>query len=1084
MVDWKRGEAEKQAKDIKRAKAQRFVSLHHHSTFSYLDGYGMPDAHADRAAELGMSALALTEHGNVSSHVRLEQAAKDAGIKPIFGCELYTGNVGEDATQRKNHLTVLAETEEGYRNLLRLVSRGWAEGFYYEPTVSGDMLRDHSEGLVVLSGCSGSLLATSLVGGKNVAPQDASYERARGVAERFKRNLNGSYYLEVQAFPELEKTRKINVGLAEMSESLGIPLVATLDAHYTKPSEGEMQAILHSVRPGKMRTIEQQLQSWGYDVPLTFPPGSSVDRVVYERLINTGLTKRQAQQAIYNAAEIAERCNVTLPKVENLRYPLPPDADSPEVLIKRWMNEGWQYRNINALPKTLDYAGRTYLERAKYELDLIIQKGFVDYFLVVADAVKFAKDNGIPVGPARGSAAASLVCYLLRITEVNPMLFPTLLFERFIDINRHDLPDIDLDFDDELRYMVKDYLSAKYGEDRVGNIGTFTKYKGRNSLTDVARVYQVPDAALETVKGLLIERSSGDLRANATIEDSIDMFPRVKEVFEKYPDLYKAMQLEGNVRGMSVHAAGLVVANGPLSDFCAVYTRTDDETGEVVQVVSLDKYDAEYLNVLKLDALGLKTMATIRIALEHIGMTLSELYAIPLDDAETLRGFQENDVEGVFQFDGRAMRSVNQGVVPDNFNEVADVNALARPGPLHSGATGEYIDIKHGRREAVHYHPIIDRITQHTQYQVVYQEQILQVVRELGGFSWEEAARIRKIISKKRGEQEFNRQRDKFVQGAAEHGMEADQANKVFSMLATAGAYAFNAAHCISYGMLAYWTMWLKRNHPSAFYVASLRKCGDDKDGRKRRMRLLQDTTKFNRNMEIRPLHLNKSDRTWTMEGNSIRPGFEQIKGIGEKTATRLLARREELGKFSSWDEVLEVHGIGPKTIELMQDFISNPDPFNLSLLADKIDEVRAALAEGVVDDSGVYMLPAPTHTASEVPYERTERDVPVVWLGVVRERNLKDLFELHHSRTGNVLDPQDVVRPDLNEWVVMTCEDDTDMCVVTIDRFKYNKFKEQAWSINPNEDLILVRGVKKAIQARRAIYVHDMWVLETVEDE
>src|SRR5678816_1739963 len=455
----------------------KFKSLHHHSTFSYLDGYGLPEAHVRRAAELGMDALALTEHGNITSHVRLEQAANAEGIKPIFGCELYCGEVEDDKrTQKKNHLTVLAETSEGYRNLLRVVSRGWAEGFYYEPTASGGMRADHREGLVVLSGCSGILLATSLVGGKNVPAMEAGLGRGRKVAKRMADSLGDSFYLEVQAFPELEKTCNINKAIAELSTELHIPLVATLDAHYTQPNEAEMQQILHNVRAGNKRTMEDLERNWGYHVPLTFGP---TDKTIYDRLRATGLTKSQAEQAIMNTVEIAQRCSVVLPKVENLRYPLPGGIDDPVVLFRQWLNEGWNRRGFNTLPPAQREA---YIERVKYESHLIETQGFIDDFLVVADAVKFAKDSGIPVGPARGSAAASLVCYLLRITEVNPMLFPTLLFERFIDANRHDLPDIDLDFDDELRYQVKEYAEAKYGDDRVGNIGTFVRYKGKNSL--------------------------------------------------------------------------------------------------------------------------------------------------------------------------------------------------------------------------------------------------------------------------------------------------------------------------------------------------------------------------------------------------------------------------------------------------------------------------------------------------------------------------------------------------------------------------------------------------------------------------
>lgn len=1077
-------------------KEMVFCSLHHHSTFSYLDGYGMPEVHIKRAAELGMTRMALTEHGNVTSHVRLEQAAKDTGVIPIFGCEIYAGEIkdGERVpTQRKNHLTLLAENQLGYQNLLRVVSLGWSEGFYYEPTVYGDVLAQHREGLIVLSGCTGGLLATNIVGGKNVEPSDASIDRGRAVARRMARVFGDAYYLEVQAFPELEKTRNINKALAQLSEELKIPLVATLDAHYTQPDESEIQSILHNVRGGNRQTLEDQARRWSSEVKLC----PITDKEIFQRLVATGLTKKQAEQAIRNSRVVAERCNVTLPKVENLKYPLPPEVGSNSELFRRWCNDGWKHRGFDKLPKE---ERQRYIERVKYEMGMIETKEFVDYFLFVSDAVRFCKDISyrpshyqqypvIPVGPARGSAAASIVCYLMRITEVNPMRFPNLLFERFIDINRHDLPDIDLDFDDEWRWLLRDYLAWKWGNDRVGNIGTFTRYKGKNSLEDAQRsIY--PDnweakRAVDTVKDLLIERSSGDLRANATIGDTIEMFPQVAEVFEKFPGLYKATWLEGNVKTMSVHAAGLVVANEPLTNFCAVYVREKD--GRKLEVVSLDKYDAEYLNVMKLDALGLKTMAMIRLCLEQIGMTLDELYALPLDDEETIRGFKEGDVVGVFQFDGRAMRSVNAGVVPDNFDEVCDINALARPGPLHSGATAEYIDVKHGRKSAIHYHPVVDEITKHTNSQIVYQEQILQVVRLLGNFSWEEAGRIRKIISKKRGEQEFNTMRQKFIDGAKQHDMSEGDADRVFSLLATAGAYAFNAAHCVSYGLLAYWTMWLKRRYPEAFYVASLRKCNNDKKGKVRRDQLLRDAVRHG--LEIGKIRLNQAGVTWSADEGSIRPGFEQIQGIGNKTATAIVEHREQVGGFGDWEDLLAIKGIGPKTLDTIYEFWENTDPFELDILSKTLAEVKAQLRKGVKvqDDYWNWIrLPMPTHTSAEVPYDRSEdgSDTEVTWIGIIKDRNLKDLFELHHSRTGEHLDPNNVKDPSLNEWVVMTGEDDTDLLVITVDRWRYSKFKEAVWSIDVGRDLVLVRGLKKGFQSRRAIYVTDMWVLSTDDEE
>ncbi len=1304
----------------------------HHSTYSFLDGYALPETHVERAAELGMGALCLTEHGNVSSHVKLEVAATKIGVKPLYGCELYCGDTKEETRkQRKNHLTVIAEDQEGYKSLLRTVSQGWSD-FYYEPTVSGPTLVKNKQGLIILSGCTGSLLATSLVGGKNVAIEDASYERGKQVAARFKHSFGSSYYLEVQSFPELEVTKKLNPMIARIGRELGIPLVATGDVHYTKPSENDMQQILHNVRGGNKKTLEQMSQEWGYDVPLS-PPLS--DKAVLERLIGTGLSRKESIRAILATEEIAQRCVVTLPKLPRLRFPLPIGFKTGLEVWKSWLRQGWEFRGCNRLSGEQQ---RRYKKQLKYEMGIIEDKDFIDYFLVVSDIVKFAKDSGIPVGPARGSAAASIVCWLLRITEVNPMLFTGLVFERFIDITRQDLPDIDLDFDSERRHEIRDYAISKYGRGNVGNIGTFSTYKAKVSLDDVARVYRIPQFEVDTVKDLLLERSSGDLRASATIEDTVEQFEQAKEVFERWPDLRQATRLEGNVKGMGVHAAGLIVSNGPITDVCAIYAR--EVKGELVEVISLDKYDAERQNLIKIDILGLNTMSMIAEAMRMLDMKPEDLYGIPLDDPKIIQGFKDNDVVGIFQFDGRAMRSVNAELQPDNFKEICDVNALARPGPLHNNASAEYIDIKKGRKEAAKVHPLLDVITADTHYQIVYQEQILRIVREIGGFDWTHAAYIRKIISKKLGEQEFQRQWERFWEGANERGVPEDVAKKIWGNCITAGSYAFcltgdavvetggggsnggqrytlkelweaynsktslgqklrtgqngrrinlrqldddgrirpgqfksikrsdfkqpiykvvlqdgrsfkgslvhrvlttigykdlgelqvddmvicqdltyqykqpkpqvtpavrsgswddgrsswfadgrqqaledaqlqvwirsggicehcsrpeeeksnaleyahvieftsldgdihkyhsvnnilllcnschkkfdyakgerkgrdsigkptipvkvksvtplkdlqwvymlemntqnfnylangaihhnNLAHCVSYGMLAYWTMWLKQYHPQVFYVASLMKYDD-----KRQLEFLRDAHKHG--ISALPPDPGKARISWRAYGDDIMAGFSQIPGIGEKTGKAILDFRAGQDKELAFGDLLKVRGIGQKTVDKMVEFNETDDPFKVQWLHRKLENVRNMLKKGEFGN-----LPVATHTSQQVPYSRGD-NVNVVWLGILIHRNLRDLFESNFARTGVALDPEEVKDPHLREWVIGVGADEDELVSITWDRWKYPKSKRGIWDIKLDHDIVLVRGVKKGYQARRAIYVKDFWVID-----
>jgi DNA polymerase-3 subunit alpha len=1036
---------------LKRRKPMRWASLHHHSTYSFLDGYGQPKDHVLRSAELGMSAMALTEHGTVSSHPKLEQAARDIGIKPLYGCELYCN--GKEKTKKKNHLTVLAENAEGYRNLMGMISWAWDEGFYYEPTVTGEVLARYRRGLVVLSGCRGSLLATSLIGGKNIEEGDASFSRGLTVANRFRELLGDAYYLEVQAFPKLEETRQVNQALEKIARKLKIPLVATADVHYCRPEENEMQKILHAVRPGRLRTVEEQAREWSYEVSLAHPRS---DKEVFQRLVKTGLSERAAREAIVNAAEIAERCTVELPKAAPLQFPLPRGFKSSKELFIEWLREGWRFRGIASKKNRDEYA-----HRLEYEVSIIEGKDFMDYFLIVSDMVKQAKDTGILVGPARGSAAASLVCYLLRITEVDPLLFPDLVFERFIDITRADLPDIDLDFDDERRHEVFEYLAEKYGREHVGQLGTFVTYKSKNSLHDVAKVYQIPSWEVETVKELLIERSSGDLRASATIEDTVEMFPEAKAVFEKFPNLYQSTKLEGMVRGMGRHSAGAIVSSEPLAEVTAVYKG----------VTSVDKYDAEYLNLLKIDILGLLTCGLLSDAMRMLKRPIEDLYAIPLDDPKTLEGFRNNDVTGIFQFDGRATRLVNSALVPDSFYEVCVVNALSRPGPLHNNAMTEYVDIKHGNMEPELRHPLFDRIVANTQYQVVYQEQVLRIVREIGGFDWTHAAYIRKIISRKIGDQEFNRQWARFWKGAKKRGFTREMAKKIWGMCITAGSYAFNAAHSVSYGMLAWWTMWLKIHHPLVFYTAALRKMPAEKS-----KELMRDAIRHG--IKVLAPSAQFSKVTWEpWSRDEIIAGFDQIPGIGEKQAQAIVDFRETMDRPMDWPDLLDVKGIGPKTLENILTFVNVEDPLGVHILDRKLKKIMKSIKNGKLKGSNGRRLPSPTHRTTEIPYGRGE-DTDIVWIGTVTARNLRDLYEINFKRTGEPLDPKDVRNPELREWVIMYATDGDDVLTLQIDRWRYPAFKEVVWNLKLDRDIVLIEGVKRGWAPQRMVSVRRMVVV------
>lgn len=1055
----------------------KYVSLHHHSTYSYMDGFASPAAHVARAAELGMTALALTEHGNVSSHVQLEKAATKVGIRPIFGIEAYTEIVPK--SRRKFHLSILAADAIGYANLMRVVTKSW-QNFYQWPTVSGAILAEHAEGLIVLSGCADSLLACRLLGGKTIDPAEASYDAALRQAAAFRDLLGDRFYLETQMFPELERTGHINRAYADLSRELKIPLVATADAHYPMPDDNEMQVILHAAGRGA-GSVAAQEATWEYNIRLTFPTS---DDLVIERLCGTGLSKRNAQSALASTAEIAERCAVSLPRAERFRFPVP---DAKET-IWNWLREGWSYR-VRRGNRQLVERKAEYVARLHHEMELIEAKDFLDYFLLCSDAIRHAKDTGIPVGPGRGSSAGSLVCYLLRITEIDPVPLPLMRFDRFIDLTREDLPDIDSDFDDDRRGEVRADLIEKYGHDRVGNIANYSRYKGKTAINDVARVFNIPYGPTEEAKGMIVERSGGDSRDDFALQDTVDMFPQVKKIFDDWPDLYKAIRLEGNYRGMSTHAAGLVVSDRPIADVCAMYEKDGRAT------VSVDKKDAEYLGLMKLDFLSLTTMGMIRIALGLAGLTLEDLYAIPIDDRATLEAFRRNDVVGIFQFEGRATRMVNRLVKPDDFYELVHVNGLSRPGPLFSGTSNDFIDAKNGKIEVPSFHPIIDRITVHTRGAILYQEQILSALAEFGGLSIPKVHQIRRIISQKLGEAQFNNSAEDFASRAVEmHGVTRDLAMTVWGRVVSSASYAFVYAHALCYALIGWWSMWLKTHYPAPFYTAQLTKSDPDNWPR-----LIRDAEKHG--IVVRGVKPGLSENGWRMhedclcgksltwpcaEGKepkhgkrlSILAGWIQLKGVGEVTATRIA---EYVGdrQSVSVDDLLNVRGIGPATLEKFRAQIETSDPFGLQKTKKAIDAVRGAIP-------GDIPVRRPTHN-SEQAYVAKAGSI-VVWLGMVKKKEFKDYIEDQRARFGLTVEEitANMKDPDKTISCVLHCYDDLDEEVyVRVPRFYYPKYAQALEEIRVGHDVIHVIGKKSLASGvfGMALFVQDLTVIDPEED-
>jgi len=773
-------------------------------------------------------------------------------------------------------------------------------------------------------------------------------------------------------------------------------------------------------------------------------------------------------------------------------------------LLTFWLRQGWRFRRLHRLSKADQ---RAYVERLNYERELIESKDFVSYFLMMSDLTRFAKDHKIPVGPARGSAAGSLLCWLLRITEVNPMDFPEMLFERFIDASREDLPDIDLDFSDDRRKEVFEYAEQKYGKERVAHIGNFTKYRGKNSLDDVARVYRIPKWEIDIVKDLITDLPEGDPRQFESLADAFETYPQAAEVLKRRPQLEYAIRLESekNMRNMGVHAAGLVISEDPISDTCAVYQKTN-AAGETLRVVAYDKRDAEYIGMLKADILGLSTMGMIGIALEEIGMDLEDLYRIPLTDRKTLRAFRQGDLTGIFQFEGRTTRNICAEVEPEHFGHLVDITSLSRPGPLFSGIKTRYVEGRHDASKIRHYHPVIDQITQNTYSEIVYQEQVLATIRDIGGFDGGELNGIRKLIGKKIGGGEFEAAYAKFESGAKTlHGMKAEEARSIWRMMENSSKYLFNYSHAVSYTMLSFYTQWLKQNHPTAFFSGQFTKVGDGKDKLERRERLMLDAMRGHERLKrppqtILPPEILTSEANWTTKGqprNTIRAGFLQIPKVGPATSKAIVEWRNQQIKGAEggtsnaqasvirWEDMAAspaqggVHGVGAKTVEQMLAFVNAPDPFALERTADLFKRLRTeVLVRG--NDLGI---PVPTHTSVTMPKDKDQDGI--IWAGVVKKRVYRDYIEDQRSRFGKTRDEvlAGMKDPHLTKSATLYCYDQEDELSVKFNRWEFAKHQEAIEGIEVGVDVIVCIG-KRLKDFGTSLHAKGLWVLNLEEDD
>jgi len=861
----------------------QFVHLHLHTDYSMLDGACDVEKLCYRAKELGMPAVAMTDHGNIFGAVHFVNAAKAAGIKPIIGCELYVCKKDDHRIARTppdgdtyNHLLVLAETDEGYRNLVKITSEASLHGFYYKPRVSKQFLAEHSKGLIALSGCLKGEIPELLI--------EEKYGAAREVAATYS-DIFGkqNFFFEIQD-QGLELEHRIHSNLFKLEKDMGLPLVATNDSHYLCEDDAHAQDVMVCIQTGKSIQDPNRMKFQGSDFYV-----KSHDEM-YQVF-------KSAPSVLSRTLEIAERCNVQLTKVSN---PFPhfdvPDGYTLDSYFEHVSREGFAKRLENI--RTLSAAGKLkhgiaeYEQRLAREIGIIQQMRFSGYFLIVWDFVRYAREHKIPVGPGRGSAAGSLVSYSLGITDLDPLQYE-LFFERFLNPERVSMPDIDMDFCMNRRGQVIDYVTQKYGRENVAQIITFGTMAAKAAIKDVGRAMDIPYADVDRIAKMV------PTTINIKLETALKESPALQQAYQSDTQIRQlidtAKKLEGLVRNAGMHAAGVVISPRPLNELVPLYKTKNDEIVTAFDMVAIEK-----MGLLKMDFLGLTTLTILDDALKLIRQTRNEqieLDAIPLHDPTTYeKVFHSGLTSGVFQFESHGMRDVLRRYKPSSIEDLTALNALYRPGPIQGGMIDDFIDRKHGRKKIEYELPELEEILEETLGVIVYQEQVMQIANRLAGYSLGEADLLRRAMGKKKAE-EMAQQRERFIEGAVQRGYPPKKIEKIFDLMAQFAGYGFNKSHSAAYALLAYHTAYLKTHYPVEFMAALLTSVTGNTD----------DVVKYInecREMQIavEPPDIHVSDANFTPHGEAIRFGLAAVKNVGHNAIESIVAARRELAGDGPFD--------------------------------------------------------------------------------------------------------------------------------------------------------------------------------------
>ncbi|MBM4066471.1 MAG: DNA polymerase III subunit alpha [Planctomycetes bacterium] len=867
-----------------------FVHLHVHSEYSLLDGACKISDLVDKAVQLKMSALALTDHGNMFGAIEFYETAKSRGIKPILGYEAYVAQRSRFDKESKNgketlgHITLLAENNEGYRNLLKLTTSGYLEGFYYKPRIDKDLLKTLSRGIICLSGCMTSEINRYLT---NNRPEEAI-----NVAKGFKEIFGPDhFFLEIQN-NNLEQQAHLVSGAVEIGKKLGIPLIATNDIHYMNMDDATAHDALLCINTGKHLADVQRLKFGSNEFYFKNPQEMCT---IFQNL----------PEAIENTAKIANRCNVemTFGKLHLPKF-MPPQGMTNNAYLRKLCDEG--------ATKKYGSITQNVRERLDYELKVIESTGFVDYFLIVWDFIHFAIEQRIPA-TGRGSGAGSLVAYVLNITNIDP-LENDLLFERFLNAERISMPDLDIDFCAEGREKVIQYVRKKYGGDsNVAQIITFGTMKAKAVIRDVGRVMNIPLSEVDKVAKLIPNT------INITLKQALEQEPALKALYDNEKHIHElfdiSKKLEGLCRHASVHAAGIVISDEPLTEYVPLA-----KSGDVVTTQFYDEILVDKIGLLKADFLGVRKLTVLDKALKLIRETTGndiDLTKIPMDDKKTYELLSRGDVKGVFQVEtSRGFKELLKKLKPDKFADILPLVALYRPGPLQSGMVDSFINRKHGREEVAYLHPSLEPILKETYGVILYQEQVMRIANRLAGFTLNQADNLRKAMGKKKPEI-MAKFKDQFISGSVANGIPKEIAQNIFELMEYFAGYGFNKSHSAAYAVITYQTAYLKTNYPVQYMVAQM-SC--EKENTDKIVEYIEDCRHMG--IEVIPPNINESYNDFTIaDGNKIRFGLGAIKNVGDKAIESILQARGTGERFTSILDVckrVDMRVVNKQVIESM----------------------------------------------------------------------------------------------------------------------------------------------------------------------